>query len=151
MASAMLYQMAQCLSRHCAWIGGAHERQAKDGATEPLYCPRCSGSTRSWVVDQAKEQQDWQRLQAERSAASRQSLDAYRASCLAQERLQEARQELKRRQARLLQLEADDPGDARQLFEAKRGVLKAEQQAAEAALASAQATAQLRALGEGRA
>jgi hypothetical protein len=121
-----------------------NERTARGDA---MYCPACGGLTKSWVIDQSKEQQDLHRLQAERSQASQKSLEAFQQSRLAQERLTEAQREVKRCQGRLSLTEANYAPGSFPYQQAQRNLLAAEQDAAAAMLARDQAKARVQALG----
>jgi hypothetical protein len=132
-----LQQMASC--QRCGWLGPASAREAKTEQAGVRDCPTCWGDTRTWVVDQAKEQADLHRLQAERSQQTQVKLEAYRAMRLAQERWQDAPAHVKRCQAGVLLQAAHDPSDRRQVFEQQRRLLAAEREAAEASLACRQA------------
>jgi hypothetical protein len=147
MADAMLHFMAQCTKKACGWIGPAHERTVLEDTTEDLYCPRCHSLTRSWLIDQAKEQASLDALQAEWSRSRQVPLDAFRQSREAKERLSEAKAHVKRLSARLALAEVNAPGDTQRQLQLKQALLKAEGQEAEAAVACAQAVAKVRALG----
>jgi hypothetical protein len=147
MAEAILFMMAEC-TRSCGWCGPAHERRAKGHAPEPLYCPRCSGGTKSWIVDQAKEQQAWLDLKDEWLKASQKSRAPDNQDANAQQRLKEAERELKRCQGRMSLVEADHSPDTLPYQEAQLNLLAAEREAAAAALARNQAVARVQALGK---
>ena len=53
-------QMAAC--RRCGWLGTAYTREANTEQAGTGDCPQCWGDTRTWMVDQAKEQDDLFRL-----------------------------------------------------------------------------------------
>jgi hypothetical protein len=142
MAEGILSIRAEC--RSCGWLGMGSERKARGDA---LFCPRCAGQTKSWVVDQSKEMADLDRLREEWLEALMKSNQISQQSRLASERLAEAKAQVKRCQANLALHEVNDPGDARQQFELKKALLKAEGQAAAAQVACAQAKAQVKAQG----
>jgi hypothetical protein len=76
MAEAILSVMAEC--RSCGWLGMGSERKTRHGAAEALYCPQCSGATKSWVLDQAKEALALEREKSARISSTQKTLDACR-------------------------------------------------------------------------
>lgn len=138
MSEVVPFMMAQC-ARSCGWIGGAHERRSKENPAEAFYCPQCSSPTRSWVLDQAKEQASLDRLKAERSEDSQVFLDAARQCRLASERLHAATAQVKRCQARLTLAEVD--GNVQRVFSAKQALIAAEREEASAFIAHKSASA----------
>ena len=136
--SEMPFLMAQCRSPSCGWIGPAHERMARDDPAEALFCPRCLGATRSWVLDQAKEQASLQRLEEERSQRAQVHLDGARQSRLASEGLKAAKAAVIRCQAHLSLAEIDDPANVSAV---KQALLAAEQETASAFVAHKEAQA----------
>ena len=139
MAEAILQIIAEC-TRACGWIGPAHERIARRDATVELFCPQCSGPTRSWIVDQAKAQADLERLKAERLEALLKSNQKAQQARVADERLHDARRATERARHRVAMLDPDD----RAYLAAKGALVAAQQQEAEAFLARAQAMARVK-------
>jgi hypothetical protein len=142
MSEAVLFAMAEC-TRPCGWVGSAHERFARGDATEALLCPQCSGWTRSWVVDQAKDQADLDRLKAERLESLLKSNQKAQQARLAHERLHDARRQTERARHTVAMLDPDD----RAYLAAKGALVAAQQQEAEAFLARAQAMAAIKGRG----
>jgi hypothetical protein len=141
--SEMPFMMAQCASQSCGWIGPAHERKARDGAAEDLYCPTCRGRTRPWVSDLTREQQPLERLKSTRIEATQKTNDACRQARLAHERWRDTQRRTEIARHSVTMLHPDDP----QCFAAKEALLVAQGQEAEAAVARAQAMARVKALG----
>jgi len=133
MAEAILSIRAEC--RSCGWLGMGHERKARNGATEDLYCPKCSGRTKSWVLDIEREQQPLERLKSARIEATQKANEALWEARLAHERLHTAQRATERARHRLAMLNKDDP----QCLAAQRAMLVAEREESEAFLARAQA------------
>jgi len=138
------FLMAECGT--CGWTGPAHQRRSKDNAPA-ISCPTCGARARPWALDLGREQKILDRLQGERVAVQQKALEAQRAARLAHERLKRARDEVVRCRARLALIEVDHPGNILASSEAKRALLAAEAEEAEAGLAHAQATARVQVLG----
>ena len=141
MSEAILSVRAEC--RSCGWLGMGSERIARNGATENLYCPKCSSGTRSWIVDQAKVQEDLSRHQSERSMASQRWLDDNREARLAQERLHDAKRRTEFARHKVALLDKDHP----QYLEAQHAMIAAQREEAEAALTRDQAMTRVKAGG----
>jgi hypothetical protein len=140
MAEAILQMMAEC-TRPCGWIGGAHERVPRRDASIELFCPQCSGPTRSWVVDQAKAQADLDRLKEERLQSLRQSNQHAQQARLASERLHDAKRRTEFARHKVALLDKDHP----QYLEAQHAMIAAQREEAEATLARDQAMTRVKA------
>jgi hypothetical protein len=119
------------------------ERKARNGSGEALSCPQCGGRTKSWVVDQAKEQADLDCLKAERLQALMQSNQNARQARLASDRLHDAKRRTEFARHTVALLDKDHP----KYLEAQHAMIAAQREEAEAALARDQAMTRVKGLG----
>jgi hypothetical protein len=120
------------------------ERIARHSDTEPLFCPRCAGPTKSWIVDNAQEEQSIARENDALNQALWQSNQRFKEARLAAARLQEKQRATERARHRVAMLSQDD----RSYLAARAELITAQQEEAEAFQACAQANAQAQALGQ---
>jgi hypothetical protein len=133
---------AEC--RSCGWLGMGSERIARHHETEPLFCPRCSGPTKSWVVDNYKEEQSLARENDALNRALWESNQRFQAARLASAQLHEKQRATERCRHRVAMLSQDD----RSYLAARTALLAAQQEEAEAFSAAAEANAQAKAMGQ---
>jgi hypothetical protein len=141
MSEAVLAIRAEC--RSCGWLEVGSERKAKNSETEALFCPQCSGVTKSWVIDNHREQQALDRDKSARIESTQQANDAFRQARLANQQLRDARRRTEFARHKVALLDKDHP----KYLEAQHAMIAAQREEAEAALARDQAMTRVNAGG----